>query len=221
MKKKEIIYKDLKDKIIEGKFKAYEVLKEEDLAEKYRVSRTPVREALQILVKEGFLSHKRKVGYIVKPLTKNELKEIVGIRSVLESYAAKLATELNDEKFIKNLEKLIERAEIALSQKNYQRFFKLNSDFHYELYKGSGNKKLVEIIDSLRENFRRYSKLLLNVSEEMPWESLKDHKEMLKAMKDKNPNKVEIVVKKHIEKGGKVLLEHIDNNEFLAFIISE
>ncbi len=217
MKKKEVIYKDIKQKLINGKFKANEVLKEEELAQKYKVSRTPVREALQLLVKEGFLTHRRKIGYIVKPLTKNELKEIVGIRSVLESYAARITTENYDEKLIKKLEKLVEKTENALKENNLQKFFKYNCEFHLELYKSSGNKKLIEIIENLRENFQRYTRLLLNI-ENMPFESLKDHKMMINAMKEKNPDKVEKMVKEHILKGGKALIEYIEKDEFLAFI---
>ena len=216
MKKKEIIYKDIKEKLINGKFKANEVLKEEILAEKYKVSRTPVREALQLLVNEGFLTHRRKIGYIVKPLTKNELKEIVGIRSILESYAARITTENYDEKLIKKLEKLVERTEKALKNNDIQKFYKYNCDFHYELYKSSGNKKLIEIIENLRENFQRYTRLLLNI-ENMPYESLKDHKMMINAMKERDPEKVEKMVKKHILKGGQALINYIESNEFLEF----
>ena len=217
MKKKEVIYKDVKNKLLNGKYKANEVLKEEELAQKYKVSRTPVREALQILVKEGFLTHRRKVGYIVKPLTKNELKEIVGIRSVLESYAARLTTENYDEKLIQKLEKLIEKTENALTENNIQKFYKFNCEFHLELYKSSGNKKLIEIIENLRENFQRYTRMLLNI-DNMPYESLKDHKMMIEAMKERNPDKVEKVVKEHILKGGKALIDFIENDEYLAFI---
>ena len=217
MKKKEVIYKDVKNKLLNGKYKANEVLKEEELAQKYKVSRTPVREALQILVKEGFLSHRRKVGYIVKPLTKNELKEIVGIRSVLESYAARITTENYDENLIKKLEKLIEKTEEALKNNDMQKFYRYNCEFHFQLYKSSGNKKLIEIIENLRENFQRYTRLLLNI-ENMPRESLKDHKLMIQAMKEKNPEKVEKMVKEHILKGGKALIDYIENDEFLAFI---
>ncbi len=217
MKKKDVIYKDLKNKLLNGKFKANEVLKEEVLAEKYKVSRTPVREALQLLVNEGFLTHRRKVGYIVKPLTKNELREIVGIRSVLESYAARITTENYDEKLIDKLEKLIEKTENALKSNNLQKFYKYNCEFHLELYKSSGNKKLIEIIENLRENFQRYTRLLLNI-ENMPYESLKDHKLMIQAMKERDPEKVEKIVKKHILKGGEKLIEYIAQDEYLAFM---
>lgn len=217
IKKKEYVYKEIKEKILEGKIKANDVLKEEELASKFKISRTPVREALQLLVKEGFLSHKRKVGYIVKPLTKNELREIVGIRSILESYAARLTTENCNKKLMNKLEKLLQKTEKALNENNMQKFLKYNWEFHYELYKSSGNKKLVEIIDNLRENFQRYSRLLLNISK-MPYESLKDHKEMIEAMKEKNPEKVEAMVKDHILKGGKALIEYLEKNEYLPFI---
>ncbi len=217
MKKKDVIYKDLKSKLLNGKFKANEVLKEENLAEKYKVSRTPVREALQILVKEGFLTHRRKIGYIVKPLTKNELKEIVGIRSVLESYAARITTENYDENLINKLEKLVEKTENALRNNDLQKFYKYNCEFHLELYKSSGNKKLIEIIENLRENFQRYTRLLLNI-ENMPYESLKDHKLMIQAMKEKDPEEVEKIVKEHILKGGEKLIEYIEKDEYLAFM---
>ncbi len=217
MNKREFIYKDLKKKILELKIKGHDILKEEDIAAKYKVSRTPAREALHLLEKDGFLQKVRKVGYILKPLTKNDLNEIIGLRSILESYAAFLTTKNLKSSIIKKLKKLNDKAYESILKKDLEKFFKINSEFHKTIYQSSGNKRLSQLIENLMENFARYRLMLLKINK-MPETSYTDHLEMIKAMEEKNPEKVEKLVKEHIEKGGKELQKYLENGD-LGIII--
>ncbi len=212
MNKKEKIYLDIKKKLVELKIKSHDVLKEEELALKYKVSRTPVREALQLLEKEGYLQKVKKVGYISKPLTQKDLMEIIELRALLESYAAYLATLNYDAKTVAKLKKINAKAAKLLKSNETEKFFKNNSEFHSVLYYASRNKRLLSIIDSLLDGFTRYRLMLLHISK-MPEESYKDHESMIKAMEEKNEKKVREIVKSHILKGGKKLIESIGNTD--------
>ncbi len=212
MNKKESIYKDLKKKIIELKIKTHDVLKEEELAEKYKVSRTPIREALQLLEKEGFLIKVRKVGFILKPLTKKDFKEIIEIRSILESYAAKLATENNNKNIISKLKKINEISKKYIVLKDIEKFFKSNSEFHNLIYRSSGNERLISLINSIYDSFTRYRMMLIRITD-IPEKSYNDHKKMIEAMEKGDENLVEKLVKEHILEGGKILLNNLDRDD--------
>ena len=207
--KKEFIYRETKEQILSLKARPDTVLKEEDVALVYGVSRTPVHEALQQLKQEGFLDQVKKVGYVVKPLSVSDLQEIIQIRSVLEGYAARLTTENQDEKIFARLQKINEKARIYLKNNDLTNFFRNSSDFHGIIYQGSKNQRLSILIDSLRDSFLRYRRILLKIPE-MPEVQIKDHEEMLAAMTPGNEAKVEKLVRDHILYGGRILLEYIE-----------
>jgi DNA-binding GntR family transcriptional regulator len=207
--KKEFIYREVKEQILSLKARPDTVLKEEDVALAYGVSRTPVHEALQQLKQEGFLDQVKKVGYLIKPLSLSDLQEIIQIRSVLEGYAARLTTENQDKKIFARLQKINEKARIYLKNNDLTKFFRNSSDFHGVIYQGSKNQRLSTLIDSLRDSFLRYRRILLKIPE-MPEVQIKDHEEMLAAMTPGNEAKVEKLVRDHILFGGRILLEYIE-----------
>ncbi len=208
-KKKELIYAELKKNILAMKIRPHEVLKEERVAARFGVSRTPAREALQLLEQEGFLKQSKKIGYVVKPLTRSDLKEIIGVRSVLEGYAACLATARRDPKTIARLRKINDRARRYLAANDLQNFFKNSSEFHDVIYQSSGNSRLCTLIESLRDNFLRYRRMLLRIPR-MPEVQVRDHEKMLDAMESGDEKLVEKMVRDHILRGGEILLRHIE-----------
>ncbi len=212
MNKKEFIYKDLKRKIIELKIKSHDVLKEEELAEKYKVSRTPVREALQLLEREGFLIKVKKVGFILRPLTKKDFKEIVEIRSILESYAAKLATLNQSKNIIERLKNINEKSKKYIEKNDIEKFFKSNSEFHNLIYKSSRNERLIGLINNIYDSFTRYRMMLIRISN-IPEKSYNDHKMMIKSMEAGDADYVEKLVKEHILEGGKILLDNLERDD--------
>ncbi len=207
--KKEFIYREVKEQILSLKARPDTVLKEEDVALAYGVSRTPVHEALQQLKQEGFLEQVKKVGYLIKPLSISDLQEIIQIRSVLEGYAARLTTVNQDEKIFARLQKINEKARVYLKNNDLTNFFRNSSDFHGIIYQGSKNQRLSTLIDSLRDSFLRYRRILLKIPE-MSEVQIKDHEEMLAAMIPGNEAAVEKLVRDHILYGGRILLEYIE-----------
>ncbi len=125
----------LRDAIIGGDFKPGKRLIEEKLAADMATSRTPVREAIQKLEKEGLIFRLPRGGFAVKSVTEDEVEEILGLRSVLEGYAAFLATSRITDAELKQLDEIITREDACLNNLDVDEFIRLDGEFHDVLYK--------------------------------------------------------------------------------------
>ncbi len=205
---REEVYDSLKKSILHGKLKAGQRLIEETLAHQIGISRTPVREAFHKLERDDLVTRLSKGGFAVREFTKEDVEEIFGIRSALESYAAYLVTlHITPEK-ISVLEKKIEESEKALENGDDEKVVQLHTEFHDLLYKSCKSKKLAEMINNFRDYFYRYRSALLHTKDGFNY-SIGDHRQMLEAMKKKNPRLTERLVRKHLERGKEIVIKEI------------
>ena len=206
---REEVYESLRKSILHGKLKAGQRLIEEQLANQVGISRTPVREAFHKLERDELVTRLPKGGFAVREFTKEDVEEIFGIRSALESYASYLATlHITPEK-IAALEKKVEEAEDALESGDDEKLVQLNTDFHDITYKSCKSRKLIEMINNFRDYFYRYRSALLHTEKGMEY-SIGDHRRMLEAMKKKNPRLVERLVRNHLARGKEIILKEIN-----------
>ena len=208
------VYESLKRSIIHGKLKSGQRLIEEQLARQVGISRTPVREAFHKLERDDLVTKLSKGGFAVKKFTKEDLEEIYGIRNVLESYAAYLATFHLTPKGIAALEEKVEESERALKRGDYDKVIQFQTEFHDLLYKSCKSKKLVEMINHFSDYFYRYRMALLDTKTGLQY-SIDDHRRMLEAMKKKKHALVERLVKKHLVKGKEILLKEIEEGRIV------
>ncbi len=206
---REEAYEALRNAILRGRVKPGQRLKEERLAAEMGTSRTPVREAFHKLEQEELVTRLRRGGFVVREWTRSDVEEVFGIRSVLESYAAVVATQNMDEAELARLEDKLGESERALERGETERFIQLNTEFHDILYKSSNRRRLYHMIHNLRDYFDRYRGAILGVNG-MPRLSLRDHKRMVAAMKKKDSAVVEKLVRDHILRGMEVVLREFD-----------
>lgn len=206
---REMVYQSLRKTILHGKLKAGQRLIEETLANQIGISRTPVREALQKLERDELVTRLPKRGFAVREFTKEDVEEIFGIRTALESYAAYLATVHITPEKISALEKKIEELESALKKGNDEKLIELHTEFHDLLYKSCKSKKLIEMINNLSDYFYRYRSALLRAAGGLRY-SNEDHRRMLEAMKRKNPKLVERLVRQHLTRGKEIVIKEIN-----------
>jgi DNA-binding GntR family transcriptional regulator len=205
---REEVYESLKKSILHGKLKGGQRLIEETLADQIGISRTPVREAFHKLERDDLVTKLPKGGFAVREFTKEDVDEIFGIRSALESYAAYLATlHISSEK-ISQLEKKVKESEDAFSKGDDEKLVELNTEFHDLIYKSCKSKKLSEMINNFRDYFYRYRSVLLRTEKGTNF-SIDDHRRMLEAMKKKNPRLVERLVRNHLARGIDIILKEV------------
>jgi DNA-binding GntR family transcriptional regulator len=208
------VYDLLRKSILHGKLEGGQRLIEEQLAFQIGISRTPVREAFHKLERDELVTRLSKGGFAVRKFTREDVEEIFGIRTALESYAAYLTTRHISPEKISSLEKKIEETEEALKGGDRDKIIQLHTEFHDLLYKSCRSKKLIEMISNFRDYFYRYRAILLKTERGVN-ESMEGHRRMLEAMKKKNPALVERLVRKHLERGRELVLKEIDEGRMV------
>jgi DNA-binding GntR family transcriptional regulator len=144
-------YAWIRDRIFAGDFAPRAHLKEEDLARRIGVSRSPVRDALRRLAGEGMVVAERERGTYVKEFTRAEIDEIFQLRAALEAYAAALAAQRIEPASLARLEALASkmRAIRQSGEAAFARFSALNNDFHRTILAAAKSPRLESLLDPL------------------------------------------------------------------------
>ncbi len=153
----EKIYRTMHEKIAKGDLDPSQRLTETRLAEMLGVSRTPVREALVRLRREGLLDG-TPMGSVIGSLTRADLEEIMEVRDLVDPYIAARAAERAEPKGVVRLEQALAREELALPHRSGQRFAMANHDFRVILLLLAGNGRLSQTAsryDSQLQTLRR------------------------------------------------------------------
>ena len=209
---REHVYTGVKGAIIGGDFQPGKRLIEEKLAADMATSRTPVREAIQKLEKEGLIFRLPRGGFAVKSVTEDEVEEILGLRSVLEGYAAFLATSRITDAELKQLDEIIMREDACLNNLDVDEFIRLDGEFHDVLYRAAKNARLYGLLNDLRDYMYLYRVIILHYQRKLHL-AVQDHKEMLASIKAKSPRQVERLVRKHVSRGKEIIKKKIKQGE--------
>lgn len=173
------------------------------------ISRTPVREAIHKLEREGLIVQRQQGGFAVLGFSRKDIEETFGIRSVLESYAAGLAAVRHRQGELAPLEKKIDDFQRCLDDGRLNQLVKINTEFHHMLYALSGNSRLITMIDTLRDQFYRFREIILK-KEGLARASNGDHQQMLACIRKRDVEGTECLVRQHILKGKKAVLADFD-----------
>ncbi len=216
-KKSEVLrdraYGSIKNAIITARLEPNRRLIEETMAADIGVSRTPIREALQKLEKEGLIFRLPNTGFAVKGVTEEEVEDILGLQCVLEGYAGRLATESITEEEIRSLNDIIARQEECLVDADTEKFIRLDSEFHDAIHRAAKNARLYELAQNLRDCMDRYRVIVFCSSHARFCLSVKDHKQMVSLMQTKNTRRIEKLISRHISRGKNVIKKKIGSGQ--------
>jgi len=207
---REIIYNHLLEDIIHGIVSPGVKLLESELAEKFNVSRTPIREVLLQLENEGYILHTKNVGAVVKKISARTVQETYELVAFLEGYATELAIEkIKDEdvSFLKNLQKSLMN---SLKEKKFSVYVQQNAAFHGFFVKKCGNETLQQVISDLRKRIYRLMVEGQTVSMHIE-EYLTSHNKIIEAIAKRNRSKAGDLMKSHILDASRFLLDMIAN----------
>jgi DNA-binding GntR family transcriptional regulator len=203
------VYENLKQAIVKGDLPPHSRVIESKVAGALGISRTPVREALHKLDREGLLRQSPTGGFFVVGLTRGDIEETFGIRSVLESYAARLAAIKHRDEDLRPLQEKIEAYQRCFDAGEMKKLPQINTEFHDLLYALSCSPRLIRMINDLRDYIFRFREVILKM-EDMARASSEDHRLMLQHIRKRDPDGVEKLVREHILRGQAVVLRELD-----------
>ena len=199
-----LAYEKIKDAILSFHFLPNQALIEGELATQLGISKTPVRDALMQLEKEGLVTRIAFKGTYVSDINNQDMADIYEIRGVLEGLAIRLAAEhLTDQDF-KHLERLIEDHTVALKNREVARVSKINSEFHNVIINRCTNTRIQKTLLNLDDHLKRYR--LLSIAQGLRLEkSIPEHQAIYDALKKRDALKAEEAMKEHLQSAMKDL----------------
>jgi DNA-binding GntR family transcriptional regulator len=153
---REIVYEELRNLILTGKIKPGTRMMEIELAEDMGVSRTPIREAIRKLEKEGLVVIEPRKGAYASEVSVKDMVDILEVRANLEGLAAYLAAERMTEPEKKALEDIKERFKAAVIEGNMADMISLDTRFHHMIVESSKNNHLIHMVEQLQELVLRF-----------------------------------------------------------------
>lgn len=206
---RERICKEIREEITYGKLSPGERLLEYKLAERFKTSRSPIREALRQLESEGLVTFEQNKGITIPNLSIEEVIEIYDLRTLLESHAAYLSverTERNDTKYLKDL---LGKMKTASKEYDLMSWIHNNTLFHNFFRENCGNKILDQILVNLTRRVHRYQYMINRIPDHFK-DYLEQHERILRGYEEKDAKTVEKYVKLHIKTIKRVLISYLN-----------
>jgi hypothetical protein len=175
-------------------------LDEQNLADQFGISRTPMREAIKVLASEGLITIKMRRGAYVTEVVRRDLEQIFTILSLLEGQAAKEAATKASEAELNLLDHLHHRLETAAADRDMEQFFEINVKFHELIQEIAGNRWMNGVIADLRKVLKLHRRDSLTSTGRLQ-NSLVEHREILRALLQRDELAAESAMRIHLANG--------------------
>lgn len=196
----------LREMIINGELQAGERLVERDLAERFGISRIPMREAIQRLEREGLLDIFRNRGAVVRMLSASDVQEIYDMRTLLEGDAIYRSVKRLDDETLARAE-LVHR---LLGESSVpRRQGELNREFHALLYSCCGNDRQLKAIAELRSQVERYERLQATLLADTPSFQV-EHEAILQACRERNARGARAMTVAHLDSARSIVMRLVE-----------
>ena len=206
---RESICEKIREEITYGKLSPGERLLEYKLVERFKTSRSPIREALCQLEREGLITFERNKGITVPKLSIEEVDEIYDLRILLESHAAHLSVERTEKNNVKYLKDLFRKMKTASKEYDLMSWIYNNTLFHNFFHENCGNKALDQILVNLKRRVHRYQYTIIRMPDHFK-DYLEQHERILRGYEEKDAKTVERCVKLHIKTIKEVLISYLN-----------
>lgn len=192
-----LAYEKIKQAILTFQFLPNQALVEGELAAQLGISKTPVRDALMRLEKEGLVTRVPYKGTYVSDINNQDMANIFQIRIVLEGLAVRLAVEALDEEDFSRMQVLITEHARAIHDRDVLATSRINSDFHNVIIQHCSNERLIQMLHNLDDHLKRYR--LLSISQGMRSDkSVPEHQAILDAAQKRDADAAELAMKQHL-----------------------
>ncbi|MCZ0989763.1 GntR family transcriptional regulator [Streptomyces diastatochromogenes] len=205
---RERVLATLRQDIIAGRLGPGERLVERELADRFGVSRVPVREAIRALVAEGFVLFESARRTVVRRLTPTDVKELFELREALEVYAAGLAAARATPEALAELRELLTEATTATKEGDGEAITDINTRFHDRILAMAGNTLLISVMEPVDGRLR----WLTRQNEEWP-QLLDEHRELYEAIASGDPDRARTHALGHVRANYRSTVRHLFGTE--------
>ncbi len=209
--KSENLTEYLIEAIVEGELAPGSKISEPELAKQFQVSRGPLREALMRVEGLGLIERIPHIGARVIQLSPTKLVELYAVREALEGMAARLAARNITEIELASLESLLSTHSTHIDQVEGASYFHQQGDFdfHYRIIQASRNQQLIGLLcDELYHLLRMY-RYQSPRSHSRPVEALEEHKFILRAIRQRDEELAEMLMRRHISRSRQLIEQQI------------
>lgn len=196
----------LKQAILDGSLAPGEQLVEGDIAQQFGVSRSPVREAIQELERQGYVVKKPRRGTFVTELTPQAVTEIYSLRVLLEGYAAVIAASIRRPELTERMRDLVLRMEQAVHEADFVGFSDADLGFHSLLCDSTSHSHLISLSQCLNTEMG-FHVVLSRYSPAEVDNLNRDHWALVEAIEAGEPQQARRIVQRHIRVAGQLFIE--------------
>ena len=190
-------YAQLRDAVIDGGLQPGEPLYEIHLAERLGMSRTPVREALKVLARDGYLEELPSRGYTVPRRSLDDLREFFELREVLESSAARYAALRATRGEVEQLEGICFRYE---REKDDEKWAQMGHEFHSLIVQSARNARLHSVLHSLNAQIVISRRTVARADAVKRQAAIRDHRAIFEAIKARDEVKAQALAAEHVRR---------------------
>ncbi|UEL48884.1 GntR family transcriptional regulator [Terrisporobacter glycolicus] len=206
---KDVVYESIKKTLIEHKVPAGERFIEKEYSDRLNISRTPVRESLKQLEKEGLVKYVPRLGVVVNRITKEDVIEIYKIRSSLELLVATESMKYITQSDVDRITKLLDETHEANLRDDLNNVIELFGEFNSQLYELSKMKILPNMISNLNNYLHRFRTISIEDSIRRE-KAILEHRQIIKSIVERDRDLSEMIIKKHLYDSLDVVLQEFN-----------
>jgi DNA-binding GntR family transcriptional regulator len=188
----------IRDDILSGKLPDGSKLTEQTVCDKYKVSRTPVREALSKLEVEGLIENIPNRGAFIRGLSQQDISDIMTMRKIYEIQAVRWAVERITDDELDELEENFEFMEFYTMKNDIDKMLNINRSFHQMIYRASHNRMLAQLLYSY-QNYIRHDASSLSRTEDYLQTVLSEHRQIFLAIRSRDQEAAVAAMESHMD----------------------
>ena len=201
------VYQRLRSEVLSCELRPGQQLQERDLVARFQVSKSPIRDALLKLEEQGLVEVLPRKGYRVRRIDISDVRDMYGVRLMLERECVSLLVDTASEEELEGLEAF--RA--GPSAPDLPSWIEYNRAFHAYIAANCGNARLARIAQEMIEEFDRLTYVSVTSSRELSLDSyVREHGEIIDAIRARNKRQAVVRTRDHIEKSRKRVLNGLE-----------
>ncbi len=202
----------MRDLITRAELRPGERLNERLLTKRFGISRTPLREAIGILVSEGLVTSLPNRGAVVSTVTAADAEDMFQVMAVLEALGGELACQRASDADIAEVRALHAQMRVHHASRDLDTYFDFNQRIHQKIIDCAGNRELTDIYRRISVRIRR-ARYLANLSRERWDHAMEEHEQILEALVQRDSEKLKALLGVHLENKYEVIRAWLEENE--------